>query len=101
MGVKNEEPKKPRKSWIYYYCIVLIVTMLLNTLLFPSIRERSIREVAYSEFLNMVDQGRVDMVELQEDQIQFLAKNEDGKTAAYKTGLWPDDALSERLYVIV
>ena len=98
MGVKNEEPKKPRKSWIYYYCIVLIVTMLLNTLLFPSIRERSIREVAYSEFLNMVDQGRVDMVELQEDQIQFLAKNEDGKTAAYKTGLWPDDALSERLY---
>ena len=69
MGVKNEEPKKPRKSWIYYYCIVLIVTVLLNTLLFPTIRERSIREVAYSEFLNMVDQGRVDMVELQEDQI--------------------------------
>ena len=33
MGVKNEDPKKPtRKSWIYYYLLVLVITMLINAL---------------------------------------------------------------------
>ena len=51
MGVKNEEPKRPSpKSWLYYYFIVLVVTMLLNALVFPSVMERSIREVSYDQF---------------------------------------------------
>ena len=52
MGVKNEEPKKPSpKSWLYYYFIVLVVTLLLNALVFPSVLERKIHEVSYDQFL--------------------------------------------------
>ncbi len=98
MGLKNEEPKKPsRKSWLYYYMIVLIVTMLLNALVFPSVLERSVQEVSYDQFLTMVERGQVEQVAMQENQISFLAKDEEGKRGAFKTGFWPDERLTERL----
>lgn len=98
MGVKKEEPKKPSpKSWLYYYFIVLVVTMLLNALVFPSVLERKIHEVSYDQFLNMVEQGQVEQVAMQDNQISFLGKNEEGELAAYKTGRWPDDDLTRRL----
>ena len=98
MGIKNEEPKKPSpKSWIYYYFIVLVVTMLLNALVFPSVMERSVKEVSYDQFLSMVESGKVEQVAMQDNQISFLAKNEEDKLGAYKTGFWPDDELTERL----
>ncbi|MCI8658684.1 MAG: ATP-dependent zinc metalloprotease FtsH [Lachnospiraceae bacterium] len=98
MGVKKEEPKQPsRKSWLYYYGIVLIVTLLLNMLVFPSVMERSVKEVSYDQFLTMVEEGLVEQVALQDKQISFLGKNEEGKLGAYKTGIWPDDNLAEKL----
>lgn len=98
MGLKNEEPKKPsRKSWLYYYFIVLVVTMLLNALVFPSVMERSVQEVSYDQFLDMVEQGQVEQVAMQENQISFLARNEEGQRGAFKTGFWPDESLTERL----
>ncbi len=98
MGLKNEEPKKPsRKSWLYYYFIVLIVTMLLNALVFPSVMERSVQEVSYDQFLDMVEQGQVEQVAMQENQISFLARDEEGQRGAFKTGLWPDENLATRL----
>ena len=98
MGVKNEEPKKPSpKSWLYYYFIVLVVTMLLNALVFPSVLERKIHEVSYDQFLNMVEQGRVEQVAMQDNQISFLGTDEKGEMGAYKTGLWPDEELIQRL----
>ncbi len=98
MSVKNEGPKKTRKSWIYYYCIVLVVTMLLNVLVFPSIMERQVREVSYDVFLDMVDQRKVEQVALETDQITFLARGDQDKLGAYKTGRWPDEGLTERLW---
>lgn len=98
MGLKNEEPKKPsRKSWLYYYFVVLIVTMLLNALVFPSVMERSVQEVSYDQFLDMVEQGQVEQVAMQENQISFLARDEEGQRGAFKTGLWPDENLATRL----
>ena len=98
MGVKGEDPKKPsRKSWLYYYFVVLLITMLLNALVFPSIVARSVHEVSYDQFLDMLEQGRVDLVAMQDTQITFQGRNEEGETGAYKTGLWPDEGLTERL----
>ncbi len=98
MGVNNEGPKKPiKKSWLYYYMIVLVATMLLNTLVFPSFWERQVHEVTYDMFLDLVDEGKVEEVALQTDQITFLAKNEKGELGAFKTGPWPDDDLTDRL----
>lgn len=98
MGLKDDKPKKPtQKNWLYYYFIVLIVTMLLNVLVFPSMMERQVHEVSYDTFLDMVDQGKVEQVAMETDQITFLGINEKGDLAAFKTGPWPDENLTQRL----
>lgn len=100
MGIQNDDtPKTPKKPFIYYYGIVLIVMILLNSLLLPSIAERSIQNVGYNEFLSMVDEGRVTAVIQSSDQtqIQFMGINEEGKETTYRTGPWPDTTLTERL----
>jgi cell division protease FtsH len=97
MGLNTEEPKKPKKSWLFYYFVVLIVTMLLNTFLFPSIMQRTVHEVTYDQFLEMVDEGRVQKVAMTTDQITFTGIDDKGKEAVYKTGIWPDENLKQEL----
>ena len=88
-----KEVKSPRKPLIYYYLIALVILMLLNVFLFPSMLERQVYEVPYSQFLDMVDDGRVTQVALDETnrEIVFLATDESGSEAVYQTGIWPDD----------
>ena len=95
--INSDKPSK--KPLVYYYVIAAIVLMLLNALLFPTLLQRQVKEVGYSDFLKMVDSGKVTEVALEQDseQIVFIAKNEDGKEAIYKTGTFPDDGLRERL----
>ncbi len=67
--------------------------MLLNVFLFPSLLERQVVEVPYSQFLTMVDGGQVEQVALDETsrEIVFIAKADGGREGYYKTGVWPDD----------
>lgn len=97
MGIKRDDSNQPKRSWLYYYLIVLAVTMLLNALVFPKIIERQVREVGYNEFLQMVSAGEVNKVSRGDTQITFSAKNEDGTESYYKTGIWPDESLTGRL----
>ena len=91
--------KTPKNPLIFYYAVTLVVLLLLNWLLFPMLAQRQVTEVGYDEFLSMVDDGRVETVayDKQEEQIVFEGKNEDGKAAVYKTGIFPDQDLVERL----
>ena len=95
--IQSDKPSK--KPLIYYYAVATIVILLLNALLFPSLLQRQVREVGYSDFLKMVDAGKVTEVALEQDneQIVFLAKDDSGKEGMYKTGAFPDDGLRERL----
>ena len=43
----------------FYYLIAMLVVMLLNALLFPSILQEEVTEVPYSQFLTMIDDGKV------------------------------------------
>ena len=93
--IKNNEakPSPPKKPLIYYYLIALVILMLLNVFLFPSMLERQVYEVPYSQFLDMVDDGRVSQVEWEttQEQIVFLGADDSGQEQIYKTGVWPDD----------
>lgn len=95
--IQSDKPSK--KPLIYYYAVATIVILLLNALLFPSLLQRQVREVGYSDFLKMVDAGKVTEVALEQEneQIVFLAKDDSGKEGMYKTGAFPDDGLRERL----
>ena len=81
--------------------VALLVLMLLNALVFPSILQTRVTEVPYSEFLQMVDDGSVTEVAIEENEEQILfitGGGEEGQDAVYyKTGIFPDDTLSQRL----
>ena len=95
--IQSDKPSK--KPLIYYYVIAMIVLMILNAVLFPSLLSRRVQEVGYSDFLKMVDDGKVKEVSLQEDaeQIVFSAVNDKGEEIICKTGAFPDTGLRERL----
>ena len=89
----DTKPTPPKKPLIFYYIIAMIVVMLLNALLFPSVLERQVTEVPYNEFLDMVDEGQVTEVALSESdqQLVFIAGEDENSLRIYKTGIWPDD----------
>ena len=106
MGTKDGG-KKPNpndlnsfKGFFYYMIIILVMTVLLNGLVFPSALKSQVKEVGYNEFLTMVDNGKVAQVEKDDTngEIVFITKDSNGKQQIYKTGLWDDPDLTERLY---
>lgn len=94
--INHDKPNK--KPLYYYYAVAILIIILLNALLFPSILQSTIRQVGYNTFLEMVDDGKVVQVEMEEgkDRILFITE-EEGYVKYYKTGIFPDDGLRERL----
>lgn len=105
MGLKDDgnSQKNPKRPFIYYYAIVLLVMIVFNAMTVPWLQSKTVNEVPYSTFLEMVDQGKVQAVAKTETEIQFKSdtgkKDWEGKPVydVYKTGLWPDETLTERL----
>ena len=95
MKVDDKSPKKPL---IFYYLIAMVVLMLLNALVFPAMMSTPVAEVGYNDFLTMIENRQVKEVAMEDSQILFTATDENGQTAIYKTGVWPDEGLTERLY---
>ena len=94
----TKEGKPSRKPLLYYALCAGLAILLLNALVFPAILENQVKEIGYNEFLAKVDAGTVTQVARDdaEGMITFLS-NEDGKERVYRTGLWPDETLTERL----
>ncbi len=111
MGMKENEPKRPNKKLLYYYGIILLITILLNALVMPALAERSVIEVTYDTFLDMLDEGKVAGVKRDSDKLSFWTEDVQqalngqlslknlnaANLKIYKTGLWPDDDLTTRL----
>ncbi|TCL45093.1 ATP-dependent zinc metalloprotease FtsH [Harryflintia acetispora] len=93
-----KEQKTPKKPLIFYYMVVLLVLMALNAFVFPILMRAQVTQVDYGTFLDQVDAGNVTTVEIQENQIAFAAKGEEGKEALYITGKMEDPQLVERLH---
>jgi len=87
----------PKKPIIFYYIIALVVLVLINALLVPSIANARIVQVNYNDFLDMLEKGEVEEVQIQEDTIAFTALNEMGARIIYTTGVMNDPGLVERL----
>ena len=111
MGMKEDGPKRPNKKLLYYYGIILLITILLNALVMPALTERSVTEVTYDQFLDMLDNKQIAGVTRGDNQLTFWTEDvqqalngqlplKSWKTAdikLYKTGLWPDEDLTARL----
>lgn len=91
-----EQKKNPRKSLIWYCVIVLAVMAVLNTILMPQLSRMKTKEVDYSTFLTMLENGEVKQVEKDGDVIAFNSTNENDPFI-YVTGAWDDPELVDRL----
>jgi cell division protease FtsH len=90
------EVKSPKKPLMYYYTIVLILLLVFNFVAMPWISEHQIKEVDYNTFINMVDNGEVSTVEIQEQNNRILFQGNDGRKI-YKTAMLPDNDLVSHL----
>ena len=89
------EVKKPRRSLLFYYFVVMLVLVLFNTIIMPIFNSWEIKQVDYGTFITMTEKGEVGLVEVQDNQIIFTDKD---KQTIYKTGKMDDPGLTERLY---
>ncbi|MEI3099829.1 MAG: ATP-dependent zinc metalloprotease FtsH [Oscillospiraceae bacterium] len=90
------EVKSPKKPLMYYYTIVLVLLLVFNFVAMPWISEHQIKEVDYNTFINMVDNGEVSTVEIQEQNNRILFQGNDGRKI-YKTAMLPDNDLVSHL----
>ena len=93
--MKQQPNNSHRKPLILYYCIALLIVLILNATVFPLLMSPQVKEVDYSEFLQMMNDKQVKEVEIQSDQILFSDTSED--TQYYKTGRMDDPQLIDRL----
>ncbi len=91
----QENPKKPL---FYYYGIVLLVVLVLNAFIFPSMMETRIVQTDYKSFLSQVESKSVRSVQIDTTQIRYTALDSSGKEVIYNTGRVDDPGLVDRLY---
>ncbi len=97
----NQSPKKNNnKQGFSFVILVTLITTILVGALYQFEGKGADSEITYNKFLEYVDRGRVDKVEIQSDKLIITMKKEKGaKTAKeYYTGVVRDDSLSDRLY---
>ncbi|AOT69381.1 ATP-dependent zinc metalloprotease FtsH [Geosporobacter ferrireducens] len=93
-----KEEKDPKKPIIYYYMAAMIIVMLLNAFVFPLVLKQKINQVDYGTFLTQIENEKVKVVEIEENQIAFIAVDEEDKESIYITGRMDDPELVNRLH---
>lgn len=88
--------EKPRKPLIFYYAIVLVVMILLNTLLFPRLMGQEVTQVDYGTFLTMLADRKVAVAQVEQDMIYFTDTAE--TPGVYATSAFNDPELVNRLW---
>lgn len=92
-----KEQKNQKKPIIFYYMITMIVVMILNAYVFPSMLKDKVTQVDYGTFLSEIKSGKVKSVEVQDYQIGFTEIDKEGKEKIYVTGRMDDPELTNRL----
>ncbi len=87
---------KQKKPLYRYYMIILIVIIALNLIVFPMFQQSKLETTNYSDFLNKIEEKKIDTVQIEDHNIYYtLKKNSTDKT--YKTGVMNDSDLVNRL----
>ena len=91
--------KKKRQSMMLYVIIALIVFAILRAFVYPSVIPNTVKETDYSTFISMVDDNKVNKVQLNTETGSIVFVSGEGDNAqTYRTNRFPgDDTLVERL----
>lgn len=87
---------KQKKPLYRYYTIILIVIMALNFIIFPMFQQSRLETTNYSDFLNKIEEKKIDTVQIEDHNIYYTLKK-DSTDKTYKTGVMNDSDLVNRL----
>lgn len=87
---------KQKKPLYRYYTIILIVIMALNFIVFPMFQQSKLEATNYSDFLNKIEEKKIDTVQIEDHNIYYTLKK-DSTDKTYKTGVMNDSDLVNRL----
>ncbi len=87
---------KQKKPLYRYYMVILIVIMALNLIVFPMFQQSKLETTNYSDFLNKIEEKKVDTVQIEDHNIYYTLKK-DSTEKTYKTGVMNDSDLVNRL----
>ena len=87
---------KQKKPLYRYYMIILIVIMALNLIVLPMFQQSKLETTNYSDFLNKIEEKKVDTVQIEDHNIYYTLKK-DSTDKTYKTGVMNDSDLVNRL----
>lgn len=73
---ETQQPRDPKKTTGIVYTVILVVLLLLNFWAFPAMMKGQVKQVDYGTFLNMLEGGELSTVEIQDQQIYFVDKND-------------------------
>ncbi len=102
---QNNRPNDPKAPKIAPMLIAVLVILLIVSYFSRALTSVTNKEITYSEFITMLESGKVDKVQLSSDKINIVPKEETVDTGyrtrervTYCTGYVEDkDALSQRL----
>ena len=87
MKETTQPPKDPKKKLWIGYAIILAIVILSNVFLFPALMQASVKSVNYSTFLQMLESKELTTVQIEDQQIYFVDKNDN----SYKTNAIAQD----------
>lgn len=95
----------PKKQSIFLLLVAALITLLCMSYFMKVLTGGTNREISYNEFVKMIEEGKVESVQVDTDQITIYPKQEEGSTnmygmpvITYFTGkMEDDDTLAGRL----
>ena len=87
MKETTQPPKDPKKKLWIGYAVILAIVILSNVFLFPALMQASVKSVNYSTFLQMLESKELTTVQIEDQQIYFVDKNDN----SYKTNAIAQD----------
>jgi cell division protease FtsH len=101
MPSKQNKPEKKKIPVFVYYLILSAVVLLITGVIIPRLTAPSNKQITYNEFLKMLDEGKVEKVELDKSANKITVKPTDFKQSNtyYYTGILAvsDDELVTKL----
>ncbi|HIU63957.1 MAG TPA: ATP-dependent zinc metalloprotease FtsH [Candidatus Avacidaminococcus intestinavium] len=88
--------KGPKRSLMFYYVAAILMIIVFNSFIAPMFFSPQVKEISYGNFLQMVDEGQAAKIEITENKIALVGKD-DGDKIIYVTGRVEDPELVNRL----
>lgn len=90
--MNEQKMPNPVNPLLKFWGVMLALTLIFNLIVLPLISSSRVRETSYSFFLDSVEKGTVDMVQIEQNEINYII-SQDGTTQVCKTGIIDDPTL--------